>query len=98
GFALQGLGVAVVAPLSYSAAATIAGGEGLDPGERHARIAAVSGRFNQLNYVGPLLGAVSTGRVDAGNLRRRSALQMVLVLGLIPLARYFTGPTAEISR
>lgn len=98
GFALLGLGVAVVAPLSYSAAATIAGGEGLDPVVRQARIDAVIGRFNQFNYVGALLGAVMTGLVGAGNLRWGFALPMVLVLGLIPLARYFTGPTAEISR
>lgn len=92
GFALLGLGVAVVAPLSFSAAATIAGGEGLDPATRQARVDAVIGRFNQFNYVGALLGAVMTGLVGAGNLRWGFALPMLLVLGIIPLARYFTGP------
>lgn len=98
GFTLLGLGVAVVAPLSFSAAATIAGGEGLDPAVRQARVDAVIGRFNQFNYLGALLGAVMTGLVGAGNLRWGFALPMVLVLALIPLARYFTGPKVESGR
>jgi len=89
GFALLGLGVAVIAPLSFSAAARIAGGADADPAVRRARVDAVIGRFNQFNYVGALLGAVMTGLVGAGNLRWGFALPMVLVLGIIPLARYF---------
>src|SRR5699024_3063532 len=95
GFALLGLGVAVIAPLSFSAAATIAGGEGLDQATRQARVDAVIGRFNQLNYLGAQLGAVMAGVVVAGNLRWGFAVPMVLVLGIIPLAKYFTGPQTD---
>ncbi|MXG89636.1 MFS transporter [Nocardioides flavescens] len=82
GFALLGAGVSVVAPLSFSAAARIAGG---DP----ARVDAVIARFNQFNYVGGLLGAVLTGLVGAGSLRVGFAVPMVLVLAIVPLARTF---------
>ena len=63
----------MIAPLSFSAAARIAGG---DP----ARVDAVIARFNQFNYVGGLLGAVLTGLVGAGSLRVGFAVPMVLVL------------------
>ncbi|MBF4766382.1 MFS transporter [Nocardioides agariphilus] len=88
GFLVMGAGVAVVAPLSFSAAARIAGGE-LDPAQRRARVDAVIARFNQFNYVGALLGAVMTGLVGAGSLRVGFAVPMVLVLGLLPLAKAF---------
>jgi hypothetical protein len=92
GFTIMGAGVAVVAPLSFSAAARIAGA-GLEAGTdtvlRHARVDAVIARFNQFNYVGALLGAVMTGLVGAGNLRIGFAVPMVLVLALVPLARAF---------
>ncbi len=88
GFLVMGGGVAVVAPLSFSAAARIAGAD-LDPLERRARVDAVIARFNQFNYVGALLGAVMTGLVGAGSLRVGFAVPMVLVLGLLPLARAF---------
>ena len=89
GFTLLGGGIAVVAPLSFSAAARIAGGSGLDPAVRQARVDAVIARFNQFNYVGGLLGAVLTGAVGSGSLRVGFAVPMVLVLGLIPLAKAF---------
>ena len=93
GFLVLGGGVAVVAPLSFSAAARIAGGDGLDaaqdPAHRRSRVDAVIARFNQFNYVGALLGAVMTGLVGAGSLRIGFAVPMVLVLGLLPLARAF---------
>jgi MFS family permease len=89
GFLVIGGGVAVVAPLSFSAAARIAGDDEPDPLLRHARVDAVIGRFNQFNYVGSLLGAVMTGLVGAGNLRLGFAVPMVLVLGILPLARAF---------
>jgi MFS family permease len=89
GFLVMGGGVAVVAPLSFSAAARIAGEDETDPVLRHARVDAVIGRFNQFNYVGSLLGAVMTGLVGAGNLRLGFAVPMVLVLGIMPLARAF---------
>jgi hypothetical protein len=89
GFTVMGGGVAVVAPLSFSAAARIAGSDEPDPVVRHARVDAVIGRFNQFNYAGSLLGAVMIGLVGAGNLRIGFALPMVLVLGIVPLARAF---------
>jgi len=90
GFLVMGAGVAVIAPLSFSAAARIAGGaEDLDPDLRHARVDAVIGRFNQFNYAGALIGAVLTGVVGSGDLRIGFAVPMVLVLGILPLARAF---------
>ncbi len=50
---------------------------------------AVIARFNQFNYAGALLGAVMTGLVGAGSLRIGFAVPMVLVLGILPLARGF---------
>jgi MFS family permease len=91
GFLVIGGGVAVVAPLSFSAAARIAGEGEPDPVLRHARVDAVIGRFNQFNYVGSLLGAVMTGLVGAGDLRLGFAVPMVLVLGILPLARAFSS-------
>ncbi len=96
GFLVIGGGVAVVAPLSFSAAARIAGSAGTDdddPALRHARVDAVIGRFNQFNYAGSLLGAVMIGLVGAGNLRLGFAVPMVLVLGILPLARAFAPPS-----
>lgn len=91
GFFVVGLGVAVVAPLSFSAAAAVAdrGSADVDPVARQARVDAVIARFNQFNYVGALLGAVLTGVVGSGNLRVGFAVPMVLVLALVPLARHF---------
>jgi MFS family permease len=98
GFTIMGAGVAVVAPLSFSAAARIAG-TGLDGDAdsalRHARVDVVIARFNQFNYVGALLGAVMTGLVGAGNLRLGFAVPMVLILALIPLARAFAPVSAR---
>ena len=73
----------MIAPLSFSAAARIAGGEA----RPQARVDAVIARFNQFNYVGGLLGAVLTGLVGAGSLRLGFAVPMVLILGMLPLAR-----------
>ncbi len=98
GFALLGAGVAVVAPLSFSAAARIAGGEGLEPAVRQARVDAVIARFNQFNYVGALLGSVMTGLVGANSLRVGFAVPMVLVLGIIPLAPAFAPRVAASLR
>jgi MFS family permease len=89
GFAVLGAGVAVIAPLSFSAAARIAGEGDLDPAARQARVDAVIARFNQFNYVGALLGSVMTGVVGASSLRYGFALPMVLILGMLPLARFF---------
>ena len=99
GFAVLGAGVAVVAPLSFSAAARIAGGDddgsptaaGAAQVARQARVDAVIARFNQFNYVGALLGSVLTGLVGADSLRVGFAVPMVLVLAIVPLAPAFVG-------
>ena len=88
GFTLLGCGVAVVAPLSFSAAAALAGRDA-DPATRQARVDAVVARFNQFNYAGALLGAVMTGAVGAGSLRVGFAVPLVLVVSLFWLARAF---------
>ena len=90
GFTLLGAGTAVIAPLSFSAAARIAGEEpGLSPAARQVRVDAVIARFNQFNYAGALVGSVLIGVVGSGNLRLGFAVPMVLVLGLLPLAKAF---------
>lgn len=88
GFTLLGCGVAVVAPLSFSAAAALAGRD-VNPATRRARVDAVVARFNQFNYAGALLGAVMTGAVGAGSLRVGFAVPLVLVVALFWLARAF---------
>lgn len=88
GFAVAGAGLAVVAPLSFSAAARIAGAD-LPADERQVYVDAVIARFNLFNYAGALVGSVLTGLVGAGDLRLGFAVPMVLVLALIPLAPGF---------
>ena len=90
GFALTGASASVIAPLSFSAAARIAGGEHLTADERMTRTDAVIARFNLFNYVGALLGSVLTGAVGTSSLRIGFAVPLVLVLGLIPLAAAFS--------
>lgn len=94
GFTLLGCGVAVVAPLSFSAAAALAGRDA-DPATRAARVDAVVARFNQFNYAGSLLGAVLTGAVGAGSLRVGFAVPLVMVVALFWLARAF-APADEV--
>ncbi len=89
GFTVLGGAVATIAPLSFSAAGAIAGGEDDSAGERIDRTDQVVARFNQFNYVGALLGAVLTGAVGSDDLRLGFAVPMVLVLGIIPLASQF---------
>ncbi|GAC1529252.1 MAG: MFS transporter [Marmoricola sp.] len=89
GFALTGASASVIAPLSFSAAARIAGGDDLTADERMTRTDAVIARFNLFNYVGALLGSVLTGAVGTSSLRIGFAVPLVLVLGLIPLAAAF---------
>jgi fucose permease len=106
GFTLLGAAVALVAPLSFSAAGRIAAGTagtasdpvaatpvGQAPEPDRARTDAVIARFNQFNYVGALLGSVLTGFVGADNLRLGFALPAVLVLALVPLAPAFARGT-----
>ncbi len=94
GFTLLGCGVAVVAPLSFSAAAALAGRDA-DPATRRARVDAVVARFNQFNYAGALIGAVMTGAVGSGSLRIGFAVPLVLVAALFWLAKAF-APADEV--
>lgn len=90
GFVVLGAGIAVVAPLSFSAAASITHeGSGLDPRADRARVDAVIARFNQFNYIGAVLGSVLTGAIGKDSLRYGFAVPMVLIIALIPLARAF---------
>ena len=95
GFTLLGCGVAVVAPLSFSAAAALAGRDA-DPATRRARVDAVVARFNQFNYAGARLGAVMTGAVGSSSLRIGFAVPLVLVVALFWLAKAF-APADEVS-
>jgi MFS family permease len=90
GFLILGSGVGVIAPLSFSAAARIAGAAEADPATRQARVDAVIARFNQFNYLGALIGSVLTGAVGNSDLRIGFAVPMVLILGILPLARAFS--------
>ena len=94
GFTLLGCGVAVVAPLSFSAAAALAGRDA-DPATRRARVDAVVARFNQFNYAGALLGAVMTGAVGSSSLQIGFAVPLVLVVALFWLAKAF-APADEV--
>lgn len=90
GFLVLGCGIAVIAPLSYSAAAALARGSGnLDPDAQRARSDAVIARFNQFNYVGALIGSVLTGAIGTGSLRIGYAVPIVLVIAMLPLASAF---------
>ncbi|TIC87391.1 MFS transporter [Nocardioides sp. GY 10113] len=91
GFTVVGLGVSVVAPLSFSAAAAIAGRDAPGAVPDRRRVDAVIARFNQFNYAGGLLGAVLTGVVGQHHLRFGFCVPMVLVLALWPLARQFAA-------
>jgi MFS family permease len=95
GFTVVGTGISVVAPLSFSAAAKIAG-TGTSAGRE--RIDAVIARFNQFNYVGGLLGAVLTGVIGNNQLRFGFVIPMILVLALLPLARHFAAASAGTTR
>lgn len=93
GFALLGTGIAVVAPLSFSAAAAIAREGQTDPVVIQARTDAVIARFNQFNYGGSLLGAVMTGVVGQDNLRIGFIVPLVLIVAMFPLAKAFATNT-----
>ena len=80
GFAVVGVGVGTLVPLSFSAA-----GE-LDP----ARTVDVIARLNLFNYAGAVLGAVLVGLLsDAPGLALAFLLPMVLLLPTVALARHF---------
>ncbi len=87
GFAVLGAGVAVVAPLTFSAAGTLAGDVGDD---RRRRMDAIVARLNLFNYAGFVLGGVLTGLVGGSSLRWGFAVPLVGVLLIVPLAPAFS--------
>ncbi len=93
GFVVVGAGLAVVAPLSFSAAGRMAGLGAVDEETRRARMDTVIARFNLFNYAGALLGSVLTGLVGGSDLRWGFVLPAILVLALLPLARSFVVST-----
>ena len=82
GFTLLGAGVSVIAPLSFSAAARIAGGERGPRGRGDRPVQPV-----QLRRRAARCGTHRPGR--AGSLRLGFAIPMVLILAMLPLARAF---------
>ena len=86
GFAVLGAGVAVVAPLTFSATGALAGDVGE---ERRRRMDAIVARLNLFNYAGFVLGGVLTGLVGGSSLRWGFAVPLVGVLLIVPLAPAF---------
>jgi MFS family permease len=88
GFAVLGAGLAVVAPLTFSAAGVLAGGGTEEQRRRRADV--LVARLNQFNYLGFVLGGVLTGLVSsAGSLRWGYVVPLVLTAVLILLAPAF---------
>ncbi|MDM8083466.1 MFS transporter [Cellulomonas cellasea] len=80
GFALTGLGLGAIAPLSFAAAGALA--------PEHAD--AVVARLNGFNYVGAVLGGVLVGAIGVGSsLRIGFAVPLVLALVIVALAPAF---------
>jgi MFS family permease len=83
GFALQGLGLCVVVPLSFSAAGR------LDPAGTGVAIA----RVNLFNYAGFVIGAGLIGAVaELASLRLAFVVPAVLTMVIVVLAKAFEGP------
>jgi MFS family permease len=88
GFALQGLGLCVVVPLSFSAAGS------LDPADTGVAIA----RVNLFNYAGFVIGAGMIGAVaELADLRLAFAVPAVLTVAIVVLARSFEGRPAPVE-
>ncbi len=82
-FLVAGLGIAVVAPLSFAAV-----GAAVPPEAADAAIA----RMNIANYVGAILGGAVIGAVaQGGSLRLAFLVPLVLVAPILLLARAFDG-------
>ena len=88
GFAVLGAGLAVVAPLTFSAAGVLAG-DGT-PEQRRRKADALVARLNQFNYLGFVLGGVLTGLVSSGSsLRWGYVVPLVTTAMLVVLAPAF---------
>lgn len=93
GFAVLGLGIAVVAPLTFAAAGRLADaqpGAGTDPALRRRAADAIVARINQFNYLGFVLGGVLTGLVaSASSMRAGFAVPLVGIALILPIAGAF---------
>lgn len=88
GMAVLGAGLAVVAPLTFSAAGVLAG-PGDDEHHRQ-RSDAIIAVLNQFNYLGFVLGGVVTGLVSsAGSMRLGFVVPWVTTAALLALAPVF---------
>jgi MFS family permease len=80
GFVVLGLGLSVLVPQTFAAAARLA------PGDADTAVA----RLNIFNYVGFLVGTPLVGAVGAaGSLRIGMIAPLLLVLAVLPLAKVF---------
>lgn len=95
GFAILGLGIAVVAPLTFAAAGRLADtvpGTQEDPAARRRAADAIVARINQFNYLGFVLGGVLTGLVgSASSMRAGFVVPLIGILAILPIARAFGG-------
>lgn len=97
GFAVLGIGIAVVAPLTFAAAGRLAsvdadGNPVADERSRRVAADAIVARINQFNYLGFVLGGVLTGLVASGSTMREGFIVPLVGICLImPLARVFAA-------
>ncbi len=97
GFGVLGVGIAVVAPLTFAAAGRLAavdhaGHRIADAAVRRARADAIIARVNQFNYLGFVLGGVLTGLVASGSsMREGFVVPLVGIVLIVPIARAFAG-------
>ncbi|MEO7124683.1 MAG: MFS transporter [Nakamurella sp.] len=93
GFGVLGLGIAVVAPLTFAAAGRLADaqpGAATDPRIRRRAADAIVARINQFNYLGFVLGGVLTGLVASGSsMREGFIVPLVGIVLILPLAHVF---------
>ncbi len=90
GFAVLGLGLAVVAPLTFSAVGGVAARTTTDPAARRRLADALVARLNLFNYAGFVLGGVLTGLVgSASSIRWGYLVPLVLTAAIWPLAGAF---------
>lgn len=97
GFGVLGIGIAVVAPLSFAGAGHLAevdaaGRPVTDAAVRRAMADRIIARVNQFNYLGFVLGGVVTGFVASGSsMRIGFIVPLVGIAAIIPLARVFAA-------
>jgi MFS family permease len=100
GFAVLGIGIAVVAPLTFAAAGRLAsvdadGAPVTSETARRAASDAIIARINQFNYLGFVLGGVLTGLVASGSgMREGFVVPLVGIVLILPLARVFAARRA----